>query len=75
MPHDTGWRRSKPWPNHRRIKANSPCISNQQMKINESPGKIGHAGLLEADGSAGGTERLFDLAVGGKPVDVTIYQS
>jgi hypothetical protein len=30
--------------------------------------------LLDADGSAGGTERLFDLAVGGKPVDVTIYQ-
>ena len=23
----------------------------------------GHAGLLEADGSAGGTARLFDLAV------------
>jgi hypothetical protein len=35
----------------------------------------GHAGLLEADGSASATEQLFDLAVGGKPVDVTIYQS
>jgi hypothetical protein len=35
----------------------------------------GHAGLLEADGSASATEQLFDLAVGGKPVDATIYQS
>jgi hypothetical protein len=40
MPPDTGWQRSKPWPNHRRIKANSPCISNQQMKINKSPAKM-----------------------------------
>jgi hypothetical protein len=35
----------------------------------------GHAGLLEADGSASGTARLFDPASDGKPVDVTIYQS
>jgi hypothetical protein len=36
---------------------------------------MGHAALLEADGSAGGTERLSNLAVGGKPLSVTIYQS
>jgi len=44
------------------------------MKINESSAKWTRR-FAPSNGSAGGTERLFGLAVRGKPVDVTIYQS
>ena len=75
MPHSTGWRRSKPWPNHRRIKANSPCISNQQMEINESPGKIGTRVCSEQMDPMVPLNNCSIWRVGGKPVEVTIYQA
>ena len=41
MPHDTGWREVNHGQTIAVLRQTVPCISNQQMKINESPGKIG----------------------------------
>jgi hypothetical protein len=59
---------------HRRIRANSPCVSNQQMKIIESSAKWTRT-FARSRWICWWPERLFDPALGGKPVDVTIYQS
>jgi hypothetical protein len=62
---------AKPSPHQGKQSVRFKSADEDKMNHRQS----GQAGLLEADGSASATEQLFDLAVGGKPMDVTIYQS